>query len=995
MGVGLLVLLLAFYAGRNLLAREALLGWLHDRGVSAEADIGALSLSGLNARIVVGPRGRPDLTLEGAQIGYALNGPWAGQALGLQVRSVRLVRPVLRARLRQGALTFGALDPVIAELRKRPSEGPLPTIRIQGGRLILDSDYGAVDLRADALVDKGRLVRLDGRLAPAGLRSGDLSAQVRAGALSLRTRDDRVSLELTVRLDGFKAPAASGAATHARLTGEIPYPDLLRRSLAGPVKLRLEAGSGTAAAGAMRLDAPRLSGDFSGRATGWIDSLTLAGTGTAQATAAGFDAASMRARQVNLRLDGASLRWTRQGGDRMAGDLKLTADVDSYAQASLRLQAVTAAFAGPIRLGAAESSLTLRGQLAARGAIADLPPRDALDVAEVAAVKRLLGAFTVAAPMVAARIDKAGLRLDLTAPLRLRDRAGGVVTLTAAPGQPLYRNGQGSLGVTVAGGGLPATRAAIDAYRIVGSGLVAPLRLAVATDFAPAVGASFETSGELRVAGDTTRFVAARCAAVTAQRLEFGDNDVDRIKGELCPTAQPMFEYRAGAWRVRGRAKNAVARLVLPQAEVSGGAGPVEFGMSNGALSASVDVETARLRDLSPAIRFNPLQGGGPAILRDGVWQAALVIADPQGHRLGEAQISHDVRSGTGEANIDSGVLAFAAGGLQPAALSPLAAALGSPVTGSAGFSGEIGWSADGVSSRGALTIPGLDFISPAGAVRGLSGEIVFTSLLPLSAPLEQRLRISQVTAFAPLTNIKATVGLGGETLQIRDAEAEAGGGWLKVAALDLPFAPGASWGGVLQVEGVQLEQMVKASPFGDRMDLVARVSGTAPFQMVPQGLRISKGELHAVEKGRLSIRREALVGAEAVQPAAQTTQAAPNAFSDFAYQAMEHLAFSTLSAEINSLPEGRLGVLFRIKGENRPPKAQELRVGVVDLLNGKFMQKTQPLPSGTKVDLTLDTSLNLDQLLGDVAGYRSARGSAGVQGAGAIPSQGSLEKTR
>ena len=996
MGVLVLVVLVGLYAARNLIAREALLGWLRARGVPAEADIGALSLTGLNARIVVGPRARPDLTLEGSQIGYGLNGPWAGRPFGLQVRSVRLIRPVLRARLRRGVLTFGALDPVIAELKKHPSGGPQPTVRVQDGRLILDSDCGVLDIRADAVVDKGRLVRLSGRLAPTALRSGELTTQVRAGAFSLRTHGDRIGLDLDVRLNSFGGRGAGGEGTQARLTGEFPYPDMARRAWVGLVRLRLDAASETAAAGVTRVRALRLTGDFAGRATGWIDSLILTGAGTARATAAGVDAAGMRTRDVNLALDAASLRWTRAGGDRMTGDLKLAATVEKYAQASLRLQAVKAAFAGPIRLASDGFNLSLRGDLAARGAIADLPARDALDVAQVAAVKRLLGGFTLSAPLISATVDKAGLTLLLTQPLLLRDRAGGSVTVAATSGKPVYRNGQGSLGIQIAGGGLPVATADIDAYRFAGAGLVAPMRLKVATDFAPAVGATFETSGELRVAGDTTRFVAGRCATVAAQRLEFGDNDVDQIKGAFCPTSEPMFEYRAGAWSVRGRAQNAAARLVILQTEVSAGSGPVDIRMAHGALSANVDVRTARLRDLSDQTRFNPLQASGPALLRDGVWQAAVVIADPQGRKLGEAQVSHDVRSGAGDINIDSGVLAFTEGGLQPAALSPLAAALGAPVTGSAGFSGEIGWSGDGVTSRGALSIPQLDFTSPAGQVRGLSGEIQFTSLMPVIAPLEQHLRISQVTTFTPLTNVKATLGLAGETLQIREAEAQAGGGRLRVAALDLPFAPGSTGGGVLEVEGVQVDQMVKASPFGDRMDLVARVSGTAPFQMVPQGLRISKGELHAVENGRLSIRREALAGTQAVQPAPAAADApAPNAFSDFAYQAMENLAFSTLSAEINSLPNGRLGVLFRIKGENRPPTTQELRVGVVDLLNGKFMQKTQPLPSGTKVDLTLDTSLNLDQLLEDVAGYRNARGSAGVQGTGAMPSQGSLEKTR
>jgi hypothetical protein len=38
--------------------------------------------------------------------------------------------------------------------------------------------------------------------------------------------------------------------------------------------------------------------------------------------------------------------------------------------------------------------------------------------------------------------------------------------------------------------------------------------------------------------------------------------------------------------------------------------------------------------------------------------------------------------------------------------------------------------------------------------------------------------------------------------------------------------------------------------------------------------------------------------------------------------------------------------------------------VAVSDILNGSALQKPVPLPSGTPIDLTLDASLNFDELL-------------------------------
>ena len=84
----------------------------------------------------------------------------------------------------------------------------------------------------------------------------------------------------------------------------------------------------------------------------------------------------------------------------------------------------------------------------------------------------------------------------------------------------------------------------------------------------------------------------------------------------------------------------------------------------------------------------------------------------------------------------------------------------------------------------------------------------------------------------------------------------------------------------------------------------------------------------------------------------------------DFAYQALENMAFDALEGTINSRPMGRLGMIFRIKGRNDPAVALETRVGVMELLRGQAFDRPLPLPKGTPVDLTLDTSVNLDELL-------------------------------
>ena len=116
------------------------------------------------------------------------------------------------------------------------------------------------------------------------------------------------------------------------------------------------------------------------------------------------------------------------------------------------------------------------------------------------------------------------------------------------------------------------------------------------------------------------------------------------------------------------------------------------------------------------------------------------------------------------------------------------------------------------------------------------------------------------------------------------------------------------------------------------------------------------------------------------VAPASLGPEASTDTFSDFAYQAMEHLAFSTLSAGIDSRDDGRLAVLFHIIGKHDPPQHQEIKISLMDLIGRKFLGRKLPLPSNTGVDLTLDTTLNLDDLLADYADYQRLRSSAPVQ---------------
>ena len=72
--------------------------------------------------------------------------------------------------------------------------------------------------------------------------------------------------------------------------------------------------------------------------------------------------------------------------------------------------------------------------------------------------------------------------------------------------------------------------------------------------------------------------------------------------------------------------------------------------------------------------------------------------------------------------------------------------------------------------------------------------------------------------------------------------------------------------------------------------------------------------------------------------------------------------------------------MLFHIVGRHDPPTKQQIRLSLTDLIRKRYMERKLPLPSGTGVNLTLDTTLNLDDLLADYAEFHKTRGSAPVQ---------------
>ncbi|MDB5420648.1 MAG: Dicarboxylate transport, partial [Brevundimonas sp.] len=605
-------------------------------------------------------------------------------------------------------------------------------------------------------------------------------------------------------------------------------------------------------------------------------------------------------------------------------------------------------------------------------------PSTADDVPELGAMKAALGDFAVDIPAFKLSAGSPGTRMTLTSPARLTPRNGGVLTVLPVA-RPLYGADPGALGggalklIATRGQGLPEAAFDIPDWSLTPGGFSASLDGRAALDFGIAQGLTVTTAGVLATDAGVLTYTASRCLDVAVERLELGENDVFAVAGQACPTSAPLAVVREGGWRADVALKDFSAKAPFLGLDVDHIQGVAAVTGAASSLGLSTDIASARVVDATTPHRFNPLAGSGTVVLKDETWSGGIDLTSGQ-TRVAHLDLTHDGLTERGGVIIQTGTLTFAPGGLQPADLTPLVkGVISPPVTGAVIFDGRIGWDPavpEGTSS-GRLTIPGLDFTTTAGPVKGLKGVIDFTSLEPLTTAPGQTLTVDSLETITPLTDLDVTFALDKAALEVAGGEIQIAGGFVRVEPFSVPLDRTSPFGGVIVFDRVQLGQLVKSAGLDDKISLDAVVSGRLPFVYDPKsGVRINDGVLNAVQPGRLSIEREALTDLDA----GGGGDIPPSTVEDLAYQAMEDLAFDTLSASVNSEDGGKLRLQFGIKGRHDPPQRQDLRVRLQDLYTREFLNRPMTLPSDTGIDLNLNTSLNLNQIISDLLAINRER---------------------
>lgn len=683
---------------------------------------------------------------------------------------------------------------------------------------------------------------------------------------------------------------------------------------------------------------------------------------------------------ANLDVDLSALRWYGEaGGLHVSGRARAQITAGEAHTPSLSLAGVSAGLTASGSFNTA-GAMNIAASLDASAVM----PEDEADAK--AAEVPLLGTDAKARDALARDLRRPSIRISSVQILRSAGQtyvtlgqplelAGGdaMLTVSARHGPLAHVSdgvARGALEAHLEGRELPTLTLRLEAYRWesgAGGGhiLTGKGSIASAFDLGPARDARLAASGAIGWRGDRFSFALRDCAKITIGSLVTKSGRMARdAAAQICESeGTPLLTAQSGGWSLTGQWRDLGVTLTSAKARLASAKGGIALANADGTLNGRLTVPAITITDRSH--RFPSMTLSGSASIHDDRLTGGFDLA-----RAGQARLGRVTLAGTmarGHADIRLADLAFRPNALQPRDLTPLLATI-SNANGKASASAHIAWSRSGLSSRGQVEIGGLDFTSPAGRVEGAAGTIRFSSLMPLTTAPNQTITAAKVNWVTPLTGLSAEFAMTGDAIQIAHARATLAQGEVRLGPVTVPLATMGGTQGEIVLDKIDLGQLIAASNLAGKVSATGRLSGSVPFHYGPDGLTFSKGRVESVGPATLSIARSVWTKGEA-----GTT----GAIQDFAYQALEHLSIDSLDGTVDSTPDGRLRLLLHIKGRNAPPEPKAAEVGLFDFLRGKAFDKPVPLPKGTEVNLTLDTSLNFAELL---AAYRKAWSEATAQ---------------
>ena len=268
----------------------------------------------------------------------------------------------------------------------------------------------------------------------------------------------------------------------------------------------------------------------------------------------------------------------------------------------------------------------------------------------------------------------------------------------------------------------------------------------------------------------------------------------------------------------------------------------------------------------------------------------------------------HDLASGRGTGRIDVAPIRFAADGLQPREIFPVADDRLRRVGGTVTAQGSAAWDKTGVRPALTLSFDGIGFEGDLGGIAALSGRLEFDDLLPPRTAGIQHLTATLLAPGLPGAPLDLRVGLQGETLRIERAALGLAGGHIGLNQVTL--RRGADLEAVLEVSEVNLATGLALADV-DGLSGTGSISGRIPLRVDSAGLAISGGRLLTNGPGTVKYTGTDLPAALNDLPGdgGQSVRLLRQALSDFHYD--------EISLGLNRNPAGDGTLLIGLKGAN------------------------------------------------------------------------------
>jgi hypothetical protein len=916
------------------LARGQILGalasaWLEHKGIDGTVAVDELSLREVSGSIRLGPQEAPDFVVERFELELELAWPWLSEERSIEVPRVRLLRPALQVGFAGGQVQLGALDPVLAEFAGDAghSRDLMVEVLVEDGTARVDMGRGSVELRGDgrALVD---------------------------------TRGEAISLLLALETGTVRSPGVRAMGVRGHIGGVVHASEDESGAAARLLTIDGVIAGERLRSAAWQAEDAALTLSFFGVASGGLQNVRIDGRAVLGAKAAHASTPTLAGEALTVDVTLAAVHvtpaeghtgviahgWVAAGlGALVRGDLRLT-DVRMDAAANLDRTDAT-------RLALEGASVSSR--------VAWTPAENRLR----SAIGRALADFHLEAPQFDLVLEHGRALLRLGAPVRSTPASGGTLVVSPRRDRPLYAGvpgvGTGAFDVRVRGGGLPNIRAAITRYALGAENgawrIDARARGAATIDAGPLRKGKFVGAGSLALTPGRLRFSSAHCVSMTAAQFGRGAATMVDLEGVLCPENRTLLTYGPRGWKVAGLVSDVAGEVPKLGLRFEQAQGRVQGLLGTASRSLDLEVRTSAVVDHQKRVRR--LEAAGTVRLVADAVTATFDVAANE-HRLGRIDLRHDIGTHAGKLELDASGLRFHPRGLQPADVLPVTKGwVGSPTTGVVDVSASVAWGPHGATSSGRIRTDDLDFVTPAGKVAGLRTDIELTSLQPLTTAPRQEVRIGRLQGPIEIRRAHANVSLAKDVLYVQGTRFSALQGRGAVAPLRIPLGGRERWRGSVGFRDMQLDALIESSSVGDRLDFEGKVDGTLRFSYGPSGLRIAGGRFAGTEPGRLSIDPSLLSGS-----GTPGFEASSEGLSGIALQALQHLAFERLDGTVAPMPDGRLGVQFLVRGRHDPPSRQSIEIRWRDLIHREFADDLS-LPSGTRIDFTLDTAWNLDGL--------------------------------